>query len=96
MVDFKGFTVTNGALVPTPPPFTRKLEFIGDSITCGFGNEGPGPNCPFTADTENESLAYGTLTAQALNAEHHTIAWSGIGMVRHSEKMRIAFVGRGN
>lgn len=82
-VRFKGFTVTGGALVPTVPPYTRKIEIIGDSISCGYGNEGIGPTCGFSADTENEFLAYGAITARALNAQHHTTAWSGRGMVRN-------------
>lgn len=30
----------------------RKIEFIGDSITCGYGNLGT-PPCDFTPDTED-------------------------------------------
>ena len=29
----------------------RRIEFIGDSLTCAFGNEGE-PPCHFSADTE--------------------------------------------
>jgi lysophospholipase L1-like esterase len=82
-VRFDGFTVTGGALVPSPPPFTRKLEFVGDSITCGYGNEGAVATCAFSPNTENEYLAYGALTARALDAEHRVVAWSGLGMVRN-------------
>ena len=82
-VRFKGFTVTGGAIVPTPAPFTRKIEIIGDSISCGYGNEGASESCGFSADTENEYLAYGAITARALNAAHQVIAWSGRGMYRN-------------
>ncbi|HET6344699.1 MAG TPA: hypothetical protein VFH51_07190, partial [Myxococcota bacterium] len=37
---FQGFTPTEGALLPTARPTGRRIEFIGDSITCGYGNEG--------------------------------------------------------
>lgn len=38
---FSGFTPgNNGALLPTALPSGRRIEFIGDSITCGYGNEG--------------------------------------------------------
>lgn len=74
--------VTDGALVPSPPPFSRGLELIGDSITAGYGNEGTSAACGFEPATENEYLTYGAIAARALGAEHHTLAWSGIGMLR--------------
>ncbi len=56
---------------------------IGDSITCGYGDEGAGPNCSFSADTEDEYLAYGALTARALDAAHVSVSWSGKGIFRN-------------
>lgn len=83
VVHFHGFTAASGkALIPTPAPFKRRIELIGDSITCGFGNEGVGPSCGFSADTENEWMAYGAITARALAAEPHVIAYSGKGAYR--------------
>jgi lysophospholipase L1-like esterase len=76
---FMGFDFGGGTLL-APPSITRRLEFIGDSITCGYGNEGPDMNCPFTPQTENHYLAYPSLTARALNAEVSTVAWSGKGV----------------
>jgi lysophospholipase L1-like esterase len=82
-VQFLGFTVTGGKpLIPTPPQYTRHIEFIGDSITCGYGDEGTSPTCTFTGDTENEYLSYAGLTARSLSAEQITTAWSGIGVWR--------------
>jgi lysophospholipase L1-like esterase len=37
---FYGFTPNDGQLLPTQAPTGRRIEFIGDSITCGYGNEG--------------------------------------------------------
>ncbi len=83
IVHFHGFTAAGGkALIPTPAPFKRRLELIGDSITCGYGNEGAGPNCGFSAETENAWLAYGSITARALSAEPRVIAYSGKGVYR--------------
>lgn len=83
LVHFHGFSVGGGApLIPTPPPFKRHLELIGDSITCGYGNDGVGPNCGFTAETENGWLAYGSVAARALKAEARLIAYSGKGIYR--------------
>ncbi len=73
---------TDGALIATPPPSLRKLEFIGDSITCGYGVLGTSPTCSFSADTENELLAYGALTAKTLGASFTAISYSGKGVYR--------------
>jgi lysophospholipase L1-like esterase len=75
-----GFDLGGGELLP-PLPVTRRLEFIGDSITCGYGNEGADMNCPFSPETENHYLAYAALTARSLGAELSTVAWSGKGVV---------------
>jgi hypothetical protein len=37
----------------------------------------------FSAATENASIAYGPLTARAVGAEVHVVAWSGKGMYRN-------------
>jgi len=58
------------------------LEFFGDSITCGYGNEGILP-FHWSPDTENNYLAYGPITARELNAEYNIEAWSGKGVVRN-------------
>lgn len=63
-----------------PPPVTRRMEIIGDSITAGYGNEGVDP-CGFTAETENAYLTYGAVAARTVGAELHMVAWSGKGMV---------------
>lgn len=69
-------------LVPTPKPFQRTIELIGDSITAGFGADGIGPNCNASPDTMDEYYSYGAVTARALNAQHIVIAYSGIGVYR--------------
>jgi lysophospholipase L1-like esterase len=78
-VTFAGFP--GATLVPTPRP-AHLVEFIGDSITCGYGDLGVGPSCEFSPDTESEPAAWGALAEQALGVPHVSIAYSGIGMVR--------------
>jgi lysophospholipase L1-like esterase len=77
---FRGFDFGGGTLVAPPPPKSRRIEFLGDSSMNGYGIEGAGPNCPFTAATQNEHLAYPALVAQDLDAEHHDISYSGKGV----------------
>ena len=88
---FSGFqvnaTVTDTAnfvahTVAPPPLPTRKIEFLGDSITAGFCNE-----CKHPDVTIPNREAYGATwdfqIGGILNAQVHTAAWSGLGMVRN-------------
>ncbi len=75
-VTFFGFDV-KGEMLPAPTGPERRIELIGDSITAGYGNEGPGAVCPFNPEEENQYTTYGAVAARALGAEHATIAWSG-------------------
>jgi len=71
----------DGELLSPPAPPERRLEIVGDSITCGYGNEGESRDCSFSADTENHYLTYGAVLARRFDAELSTIAWSGRGVV---------------
>lgn len=73
---FRGFD-PKGTILPVPQGPERRIELIGDSITAGFGNEGPNATCPFVPSEENQYNTYGAIAARALGAEHVTIAWSG-------------------
>lgn len=76
-----GVTVTDGALLAPPAAPARLIEIVGDSITCGYGNEGADTSCGFSADTENNYMAYGSILARNFGAEISTVAWSGRGVV---------------
>lgn len=78
-----------GQLLP-PPPVTRRIELIGDSISAGYGNEGTTTDCgPFSPAFENHYLTYGAITARALGAELSTVAWSGKGVVYNYDTDRV-------
>ncbi|KAF2070880.1 hypothetical protein CYY_007798 [Polysphondylium violaceum] len=80
---FYGFLVDNGAsLLPYPKARGRAIEFIGDSITCGYGMIGV-PPCSFQPDQEDITLTYGGIIAQELNAQFYVEAWSGKGIVKN-------------
>ena len=72
---FLGFDTPGTLLAPTAAP-ERRIEIIGDSISAGYGNEGPNATCTFNPAEENHYQTYGALTARALGAEQHTVAWS--------------------
>jgi lysophospholipase L1-like esterase len=66
-----------GKLLPYPPPDPpRRLEVVGDSISCGYGDEGVAHQ-RFAPSTENSTLTYGALAAKAVGADYMCIAWSG-------------------
>jgi len=81
--DFRGFVLDKGAdLLDAPALPERRIEFIGNSITCGYGNESIEKTDPFEYETENHYYTYAQLTARNLEAVAHVVARSGIGVYR--------------
>lgn len=58
-----------------------RMEVVGDSITCGFGNEAPNNSFEFRTSEENGWLAYGPLAARELGYDVSMICESGIAAV---------------
>ena len=82
--EFWGFLLDEGrSLVDAPALPSRKIEFIGNSITCGYGNEGTDKFEHFEYETENHYYSYATITSRNLNAQHWVVARSGIGAYRN-------------
>jgi hypothetical protein len=85
MVVFKGLVLPGrDSLRPLPPPPVRKIEFLGDSWVCGYGDEGPGDDCRSLRLYENADRAFGPLIARDLDADAHLIACTGRGVVRNN------------
>ncbi len=57
-----------------------KIEFIGDSITCGYGVEA-GLESTYSTKNENATKAYAYQTAKALNADYSLVSISGYGII---------------
>ena len=70
-------------VVTAPASPNRLIEFVGDSITLGYGIEGTRP-CENSSALENVTKAFSGLTARALGADASFIAWSGHGMTRNA------------
>ena len=82
--EFWGFVLDEGKkLVDAPALPSRKIEFIGNSITCGYGNEGLKKEEHFDYATENHYYSYASITARNLDAQHWVVARSGIGAYRN-------------
>lgn len=81
---FLGFVLDDtGTALPWPSLPNRRVLFIGDSITCGYGVEVNDPKEDFKPATENFCESYTGLTVRALQADYIVVARSGIGMVRN-------------
>lgn len=60
---------------------THYIEFVGDSITCGYGVEDENPNHSFVTATENVTKAYAYKTAKKLGADYSMVSLSGYGII---------------
>jgi hypothetical protein len=79
---FLGLRIDGGSQLYKPEVKARRIEFIGDSYTCGYGNEGKSQTENFRYETENNYLSYGAITARGLDAEYQAVCRSGIGIVQ--------------
>lgn len=70
-----------GESVRPTPAKARKIEFIGDSITCGYGIDDEDPLHPFKTATEDVTRAYAFKTAKALGADYSMFSTSGYGII---------------
>ena len=64
-------------------PRKRHIEFIGDSLTAGYGTDSASGSEPYTAETQNCNLAYGCYIARYFDADYNLVAHSGQGVVRN-------------
>jgi len=88
---FNGITIPGSCSPLAPERPSRRIEFIGDSITCGFGNLARNvwdrakclapPNG--WRDYEDFSVTSASLAANAFHAELHTQCISQIGITRN-------------
>lgn len=80
---FFGFVVDEGEDLTTLINVKDKLiEYIGNSITCGYGNEGYNGGT-FGPTTENHYMTYAALASRNFNAKHLAVCKSGIGVYRN-------------
>lgn len=82
--EFRGFLLDKGQrLLPPPALSQRRIEFIGNSITCGYGVESTERDAPFLDETCNHYYTYAARTARNLQAEEMAVCRSGIGVYRN-------------
>lgn len=79
---FYGFETSQSTIILSPPPLPkRKIEFYGNSITCGYGMEDSSGNDSRNGYFQNNYLTYAAITARHFNAQYSCIARSGIGIM---------------
>ena len=81
-IDFVGLRCDE-LLEPDPLP-TRRIEFIGNSITCGYGVDASEIACGAGEwyDQHSAYYAYGPEVARRLNAQWMLSSVSGIGLIQ--------------
>lgn len=78
--------ITDGEFFATKDGKQIKIEIIGDSITCGFGNEAQ-DNKVFKTSEENGWSTYAAKAARKLGYEFSMICESGINAIKPEHPM---------
>jgi len=79
---FYGFATPENTVILSPPPAPkRKIEFYGNSITCGYAMEDNSGNDSWFGYFENNYLSYAAITARHFNAQYYCTSKSGIGIM---------------
>ena len=80
LLQITGLRYENGEFLSVPDP-GRRLEFIGDSITCGEGTMGAVQEEDWISAFFSATNSYPRMVADAMNAEYRVISQSGWGIV---------------
>ncbi|QJD97759.1 SGNH/GDSL hydrolase family protein [Mucilaginibacter robiniae] len=79
---FYGFQLdTNAVILPAPFTKKRKIEFFGNSITCGYAVIDSTGKDRGTGEFEDNYSSYAAITARHYDAEYYCTAKSGIGVM---------------
>jgi lysophospholipase L1-like esterase len=78
-------------LEKSAPAPDRRILFIGNSLTCGYGVEAKSNKERFNNLTENCNLSYACDLARYFDADYELISHSGIGAARnYGDKRRVS------
>ncbi len=72
--------VAESEIQPTEPN-EKLIEFVGDSITCGYGVDDEVKEHHFSTKTEDVTKTYAFKTAEKLGADYSMVSFSGYGIV---------------
>lgn len=83
---FRGLELPEGCSLLAPPPWpSRRLMFIGDSMTCGQYIDRLPPENDATPRTSNAARSFGMLLGRQLAAQVHLVSYGGRGVMRDWE-----------
>jgi hypothetical protein len=75
-----GFEAPKGTKILPSPLKKRKIEFYGNSITCGYANEDNSGSDSWFGYYQNAYLTYAAITARHFDAQYSSVSKSGIGI----------------
>lgn len=78
---------TDGEFLPAPEEHRPRIEIVGDSITCAFGNRAENNAVSFRSDEEDGWMSYAALAARELGCEWSVVSESGICCSRPESTM---------
>lgn len=79
---FYGFEIPKSAKLKSAKALSeRKIEFFGNSITCGYAIEDTSSNDSWFGYFQNAYRSYASITARHFNAQMHSTSKSGIGIM---------------
>lgn len=96
LIGIKPLDIADGESITPASDKKYKIEFIGDSITCGYGVDDPDPLHDFKTGTEDVTKAFAYKTAKALDVDYSMFSISGYGIIsgytddpkiRHDEQL---------
>ncbi len=80
-VGIEPIELADGEKIEPTAEKTHKIEFIGDSITCGYGVDDEDKEHHFSTSTEDVTKTYAYKTAEALDADYSMFSVSGYGII---------------
>lgn len=78
----------NSEFLNPPHKYPRKIEFIGDSITAGYGVLGLPSDPTYLTYQQDSTYSYAFIAASSLDAEIRTLCISGKGIICNCEGNR--------
>lgn len=91
--EFGTFELDGGGTFLPPIVRQRRIEVIGDSISCGYGILGDNASCRFSYATQDMAPTYGVVSARTLDAEVTSYCWSGRGVYRNNTGLTEGLIG---
>ena len=95
--DYIPFTFGAGTQQLPPVEHPRRIEYIGDSITCGYGDEGPFATCPYDVPVRTETDEQGKVNVVKIpETQNIYLAYGSLAARRLSaDATTLCFSGKG-